>query len=797
MANLKDTIVLGNLTVTGKINGAIDNSGGSGVSVINANPTLAWSTQSTVATIGGTAITLKMPTNPADYPTGFNSRKSSWTWGTLTTANSYTQLTNWATTNGSEIAFAEKSGAVSVQIDGFFYQNEGRNKVLDTSNISGTANAIAKFTAANTIGNSNISDDNTTITLGKSVAVRCSKSSYNEGIRITPSSTGGWSNIFFSDTVTDEGTHEKGWLCGKMNTGNFTIEPNGSSGSGLWLPYTKSNRPKWNNNELAYLSDVPNTQSGRFVKCSASDTGWSDGPADLGGTWYKENSFMGSASTTDFGWQNIINIRHRGGGGEGDNSSYGLQIRSSLVSDDRLYYRHQANGNWASWVSVANLSDIKNPTDYYWANVQISAISNSTTTPTFSSITCSGTNPISMTGAGDGTYNRAVLYCNSDGITLETNRATDADDGTALPFMVKTRGGQYADIKSYNSHVTNLYSTVNTNLWLTGTAEGWKLPGNDTYGCIYPATTNYGQIGISSNRFWKGYINNLYSSNTYTSTCTYTNKITANTSTTGTAQYTGKISLTPSTYGWKLSAETNVAAPYGHAFYPETNNKGAIGIDYYHFSQGWINYLYTCILYPTDTSSVAYKANVGKVGTSTYYFAEGSFYKVYRSTEASLSDIRLKQNVNNSKLSALNIVNQLDIIDFQYLEDFKQDEILKKKKLKAAAAMKSLEKTKDNRQLRKRLQEIISTPNNSKMRTIGISAQQLESLLPPEYLKTFISKEATEKYSDQYFIKENRLIYLVMKAVQEQQAIIDEQQNKITSLEERMAHLESLLLGDK
>ena len=477
--------------------------------------------------------------------------------------------------------------------------------------------------------------------------------------------------------------------------------------------------------------------------------------------------------------------------GGSSNAWSNLYLSSSIIKGSYTLTLPSKTG------TIALTSDIKNPTDYYWANVQVSATSNSATTPTFSGITCSSTNPISMTGAGSGTYNRAVIYCDSDGVTLETNRATDASDGTAKPFMVKTRGGQYADIKSYNSHVTNLYSTVNTDLWLTGTAEGWKLPGNDTYGCIYPAATNYGQIGISSNKFWKGYINNLYSSNTYTSTCTYTNKITANTNTTGTGQYTGKISLTPSTYGWKLSAESNVAAPYSHAFYPETNNKGAVGIDYYHFSQGWINYLYTYIIYPTDSSSTTYKANVGKVGTSTYYFSEGSFYKVYRSTESSLSDIRLKQNVSNNKLSALNIVNQLDIIDFQYLEDFKQDEILKKKKLKAAAAMKSLEKTKDNRQLRKRLQEIISTPNNSKMRTIGISAQQLESLLPPEYLKTFISKEATEKYSDQYFIKENRLIYLVMKAVQEQQAIIDEQQNKITSLEERMAHLESLLLGDK
>lgn len=64
MANLKDTIVLGNLTVTGKINGEIDGSGGSGVSVENKAATLSWDTTSTIAVVGGTEITLKMPSNP-------------------------------------------------------------------------------------------------------------------------------------------------------------------------------------------------------------------------------------------------------------------------------------------------------------------------------------------------------------------------------------------------------------------------------------------------------------------------------------------------------------------------------------------------------------------------------------------------------------------------------------------------------------------------------------------------------------------------------------------------------------
>lgn len=87
----------------------------------------------------------------ASYPDGFNSRRTSWSWGTLTTANGYTQLTDWHTTNGSDISFAEKSGAVSVQIDGKFYQNTGANAVLDTSDVSNSAPTLA-WNTTSTIG---------------------------------------------------------------------------------------------------------------------------------------------------------------------------------------------------------------------------------------------------------------------------------------------------------------------------------------------------------------------------------------------------------------------------------------------------------------------------------------------------------------------------------------------------------------------------------------------------------------------------------------------------------------------
>jgi hypothetical protein len=61
------------------------------------------------------------------------------TWGTLTAANGFTHITTLSGTGGADIGFWAKSGALYAQIDGFFYQNEGKYLVLDTNNFSSYA----------------------------------------------------------------------------------------------------------------------------------------------------------------------------------------------------------------------------------------------------------------------------------------------------------------------------------------------------------------------------------------------------------------------------------------------------------------------------------------------------------------------------------------------------------------------------------------------------------------------------------------------------------------------------------
>ena len=131
----------------------------------------------------------------AAYPTGFNSRVTSATWGNQTG----TLITDWHTSTGGDIQCRDNSGQLNVITDGFFYQNEGRNLVLDSSNYSnyaatkghthnyagsasagGNANAAVKLANARKIGNASF-DGTANITLsqmGLNVPVEITKADY-------------------------------------------------------------------------------------------------------------------------------------------------------------------------------------------------------------------------------------------------------------------------------------------------------------------------------------------------------------------------------------------------------------------------------------------------------------------------------------------------------------------------------------------------------------------------------------------------------------------------------------------
>lgn len=100
---------------------------------------------------GTWSISIAGNATTSSYPAGF-SGKNSGGWGTLITANGYEIITDWqhngnATGNtGGDLLFASKGGQISMQVDGYFYQNEGGYRVFDVS--GGTIDGAVKILAA-------------------------------------------------------------------------------------------------------------------------------------------------------------------------------------------------------------------------------------------------------------------------------------------------------------------------------------------------------------------------------------------------------------------------------------------------------------------------------------------------------------------------------------------------------------------------------------------------------------------------------------------------------------------------
>ena len=91
---------------------------------------------------GEVLATLTVPfATRMSYPNGFNGAQASAGdgWGNQTG----TFITGWTTAGGGAISFRNNnpsSGKVSMKIDGVIYQNEGTNKVVDSSNFSYNGN---------------------------------------------------------------------------------------------------------------------------------------------------------------------------------------------------------------------------------------------------------------------------------------------------------------------------------------------------------------------------------------------------------------------------------------------------------------------------------------------------------------------------------------------------------------------------------------------------------------------------------------------------------------------------------
>lgn len=141
-------------------------------------------------------------------------------------------------------------------------------------------------------------------------------------------------------------------------------------------------------------------------------------------------------------------------------------------SDARLYYRNRwwsgGGGAWSAWKTIAYTSDIKDPANYYWANVRVSASSNSGTSPTFN--TCYTSNWFRSTGStgwysesyGGGWYMADSTWIRTYGRkSVYQNTGQIRTDGYLVTNGGITVGATSPNNGTYKSHVTG-------NSWSSG-----------------------------------------------------------------------------------------------------------------------------------------------------------------------------------------------------------------------------------------------------------------------------------------------------------------------------------------
>lgn len=150
----------------------------------------------------------------------------------------------------------------------------------------------------------------------------------------------------------------------------------------------------------------------------------------------------------------------------GTSNQYVSQL--AFPDNTRMYFRRASAGSFSSWYTIAYTSDIKDPANYYWANVKVSASSNSGTSPTFN--TCYTSNWFRSTGNtgwysesyGGGWYMTDSTWIRTYGSkSVYQNTGQIRTDGYLVTKGGITIGATSPNNGTYKSHVTG-------NSWSSG-----------------------------------------------------------------------------------------------------------------------------------------------------------------------------------------------------------------------------------------------------------------------------------------------------------------------------------------
>lgn len=178
------------------------------------------------------------------------------------------------------------------------------------------------------------------------------------------------------------------------------------------------------------------------------------------------DTYLGSASNKPVSYDNANGIITLFKSKHGTSNQYVSQL--AFPNNTRMYFRCASAGSFSSWYTIAYTSDIKNPANYYWANVRVSASSNSGTSPTFN--TCYTSNWFRSTGStgwysesyGGGWYMTDSTWIRTYGSkSVYQNTGQIRTDGYLVTNGGITVGATSPNNGTYKSHVTG-------NSWSSG-----------------------------------------------------------------------------------------------------------------------------------------------------------------------------------------------------------------------------------------------------------------------------------------------------------------------------------------
>ena len=175
--------------------------------------------------------------------------------------------------------------------------------------------------------------------------------------------SGGWKKILDSSNYTAY-INPANFVTALSTSGNYLTWTKAGTTNNITVPYaTNSNKANY-----TYYGSISNLNS---------PSRWtSDGYRLV------YDTYSGSASNKPVSQDNANGIITLFKSKHGTSNQYVSQL--AFPNNTRMYFRYASAGSFSSWYTIAYTSDIKDPANYYWANVKVSASSNSGTSPTFS-----------------------------------------------------------------------------------------------------------------------------------------------------------------------------------------------------------------------------------------------------------------------------------------------------------------------------------------------------------------------------------------------------------------------------